>query len=105
MVEPKSLDKYIIYANGRSADDFVNQTHEKIYQESIKNQATFFAKLAEDVHWHKKFTKVLDTSDKYLHRWFPDGEINICYNAIDRHVLSGHGDAIAFHEDSVYTGK
>lgn len=35
MVEPKSLDKYITYANGRSADDFVNKTHEKIYQDSI----------------------------------------------------------------------
>jgi propionyl-CoA synthetase len=39
-----------------------------------------------------------------LHRWFPDGEINICYNAIDRHLLNGHGEDIAYIEDSVYTG-
>lgn len=57
------------------------------------------------MYWHKKFTQVLDTTDRYLHRWFPDGEINICHNAIDRHVKSGHGEAVAFIEDSVYTGK
>ena len=105
MVEPKSIDKYITYKDGRSADDFVNETHSEKYQDSIKNQAQFFAKEAEDVYWHKKFTQVLDTTDKYLHRWFPDGEINICYNAVDRHVLNGHGEDIAFLEDSIYTGK
>lgn len=40
-----------------------------------------------------------------MHKWFPDGEINMCYNAIDRHVLQGNGKDIAFYEDSVYTGK
>ena len=35
MVEPKSLDKYILYENGRSANDFVNLTHDKVYQDSI----------------------------------------------------------------------
>lgn len=61
--------------------------------------------MAEDVHWHKKFTKTLDSSDQYLHKWFPDGEINMCYNAVDKHVIEGHGEDIAFYEDSVYTGK
>jgi len=45
----------------------------------------------------------LDDSNAPLHRWFPDGEINICYNAIDRHVENGDGDNIAFIFDSVYT--
>jgi|LauGreDrversion4_2_1035121.scaffolds.fasta_scaffold143743_1 hypothetical protein len=37
MVEPKPLDKYITYKNGRSADDFVNETHSQIYNDSISN--------------------------------------------------------------------
>ena len=57
------------------------------------------------MHWHKPYETVLDTKDKYLHRWYPDGEINICYNALDRHVKAGNGEAVAFFEDSVYTGK
>lgn len=48
---------------------------------------------------------ILDQSDSYLHRWYPDGEINICYNAVDKHLKEGRGDNIAFLEDSVYTGK
>lgn len=106
MVEPlKSMDKYICYPDGRSCNDFKNPKVEAIYKDSIANVETYFDKQAQDVHWHKNYTEILDTSDKYLHRWFPDGEINICYNAVDRHVLAGNGDNIAFLEDSVYTGK
>jgi propionyl-CoA synthetase len=47
----------------------------------------------------------LDTSDKYLHRWYPDAEMNICYNCIDRHVEEGRGDNIALSYDSAYTGQ
>lgn len=31
-----------------------------------------------------------------MQRWYPDGEMNICYNCIDRHVDEGRGDKIAF---------
>ena len=56
----------------------------------------------EEVHWHKQYTKVLDDSKKPLYRWFPDGEINICYNAIDKHVDRGFGENVAMIYDSAY---
>ena len=40
-----------------------------------------------------------------MHRWFPDGETNLVYNCLDRHVKDGYGDRVCFYEDSVYTGK
>ncbi len=104
MEELLDMDKYICYP-GRSADDFKNEKAETLFKESLQDKAAFFAKQAEDVYWHKKFTQTLDTEDKFLHRWFADGEINICYNALDRHVAAGKGDDVAFLEDSVYTGK
>jgi hypothetical protein len=55
-----------------------------------------------DVLWHKKFTKVLDSSNAPLYRWYPDGEINMCYNAIDKHVDRGNGDNVAMIYDSAY---
>ena len=97
------LKKYITYGE-RSAQDFVNEKHSEVYDYSIKNREEYFDEKAGHVHWHKKYTKIIDTSDKYLHRWFPDGEINICYNAVDRHVANGDGEMLAFREDSVYTG-
>ena len=48
---------------------------------------------------------MVDMSDQYLHRWFPDGKTNFAYNCLDRHVKAGHGDRVCFYEDSVYTGK
>ena len=56
------------------------------------------------MHWHKKYTKILDDSDKHLSRWFPDGEINLAYNCLDRHVNNGEGDRVCFYQYSAYTG-
>ena len=107
MVESTSqslLDgKYITYGD-RSANDFVNEKHTAAYQESIANPAAFWDTEAKRLWWHKPYTKIIDTSDQYLHRWFPDGETNISYNCLDRHVAAGDGDMVAFIEDSVYTG-
>ena len=38
------------------------------------------------------------------YRWFTDGEMNICYNCVDRHVEEGRGDSVAFAYDCSYTG-
>ena len=55
-----------------------------------------------DVSWHKKYTQVLDEEKAPLYRWYPDGQINMCYNAIDKHVDRGDGDNIAMIYDSAY---
>ena len=54
--------------------------------------------------WTKEPTKILDTTDQYLHRWFTDGEMNICYNCVDRHVEEGRGEQVAFAYDCAYNG-
>lgn len=45
---------------------------------------------------------MLDKSKAPLYKWYPDGETNMCYNALDRHVLYGDGDKVAFIYDSSY---
>lgn len=49
------------------------------------------------VSWETPFTEVLDWSQAPVARWFADGTLNACYNAVDRHVEAGHGDRVAFH--------
>ncbi|ROS25286.1 acetyl-coenzyme A synthetase [Rathayibacter sp. PhB127] len=49
------------------------------------------------LHWHRPFTRTLDWSEPPFARWFDDGELNVAYNCLDRHVLAGHGDRIAIH--------
>lgn len=61
----------------------------------------FWAKLARELLiWHKPFTSVLDSSDAPFYRWFSDGELNVSYNCLDRH-LEKRGDktAILFEAD------
>ena len=55
----------------------------------------FWAELAKtEMSWHKPFTKTLDESHAPLYAWFTDGEINVSYNCIDRH-LADKGDKTA----------
>ena len=48
--------------------------------------------------------KVLDDSRAPLFRWFTGGELNTCYNAIDRHVEGGRAEQLAVVYDSPVTG-
>ena len=49
-------------------------------------------------------TRALDASRPPFYRWFPDGELNVCHNALDRHVDAGRGDQPALIYDSPVTG-
>ncbi len=78
--------------------------YQKAYDESINTPDHFWDRAAQDVIWSKKYTKVLDDSRKPFYRWFVDGELNTCYNAIDYHIEQGRGDQTAIIYDSPVTG-
>jgi len=48
-------------------------------------------------------TRALDASRPPFYRWFPDGELNVCHNALDRHVDAGRADQAALVYDSPVT--
>lgn len=76
-----------------------------IYQQSINDPETFWGDAANDLHWIKKWDKVINLQAKPVPRWFEGGEINTCYNALDRHVESGRADQIAIIYDSPITNQ
>ncbi len=78
--------------------------YQEAYDESINNPEKFWGEAAKGIHWYKPYTRVLDDSKKPFYRWFVGGELNTCYNAIDRHVESGNGSRIALIYDSPVTG-
>lgn len=65
----------------------------------------FWLAEAEGVAWHRKPSVAFDPSAGVYGRWFPDGECNICHNALDRHVEAGNGDRAALIYDSPVTGS
>ena len=63
--------------------------------EAAAERESFWAGQARSLHWHTPFTQVLDWSEPPFARWFADGELNVAYNCLDRHVAAGDGDRIA----------
>ena len=71
---------------------------------SLADPEGFWGEVAEDVHWYKKWDKVLDASNPPFYRWFVGAEVNSCYNALDLHVDGGRADQTALIYDSPVTG-
>jgi propionyl-CoA synthetase len=75
-----------------------------LFDASIEDPAAFWADAARAVTWTRAPRRVLDDSHPPFYRWFPDGELNTCANALDRHVEDGRGDQAALIYDSPVTG-
>ncbi|WP_448584187.1 acetate--CoA ligase [Thermocrinis sp.] len=69
--------------------------YESLYKESIKDREGFWAKVAEELHWFKKWDKVLDWQFPYA-QWFVGAQTNITYNCLDRHVKNGKRNKVAY---------
>ncbi len=64
----------------------------------------FWLEAARAIDWIEPPTAALDASRAPLYGWFADGVCNTCFNAVDRHVLAGHGARTAIIYDSPITG-
>ena len=76
-----------------------------IYRRSLENPDEFWAEAAGQLEWSKPWDKVLDESAAPFYEWFAGGEINTCYNALDRHCDEGRADQAALIYDSPVTGQ
>lgn len=79
--------------------------YHKVYTAAQTDPAGFWAQAAEDIHWTQRWDKTLDDSNPPFYRWFAGGELNTCYNCVDRHVNEGRADQLALIYDSPLAGK
>lgn len=80
-----------------------DSSYDAAYAAALADPEAFWATAAEQLHWDRRWERVLDDSAAPLYRWFAGGELNTCYNAIDRHVLNGRADQAAVLYDSPVT--
>ena len=66
----------------------------KVYEEAQRDPEGFWAKFAEELHWFRKWDKVLDWDPPHA-KWFIGGKLNASYNCIDRHLTSGRRNKAA----------
>jgi propionyl-CoA synthetase len=78
--------------------------YRQTYDEWRADPQAFWAKAAEEISWIRAPERIFDSEAGVYGRWFPDGRVNACYNAIDRHVEGGRADHPALHYDSPVTG-
>src|SRR5438874_697278 len=74
------------------------------FARSITDPDGCWGKAAAAIAWSQRPTAVRDRSNPPIYRWFPDGVVNTCFNALDRHVAAGRGGQPALVYDSPVTG-
>ncbi len=80
-------------------------SYAEAYRDSLADPDGFWLAAAGLVDWERPPTRALDASDPPFYRWFTDGVLNTCHNALDRHVAAGNGERTALIYDSAYTGE
>ncbi|TPL48032.1 acetate--CoA ligase [Mesorhizobium sp. B2-4-2] len=85
-----------------------NDTYLKWYADSVKNPDRFWSKHGKRIDWFKPFSKVRNASfdGKVSIKWFEDGQTNVSYNCIDRHLKKrGDQTAIIWEGDNPYDDR
>ena len=68
-----------------------------VYERAAADPEGWWAEQAEQLHWFRRWDKVLDDSNPPFYKWFTGGTLNVSYNCLDRHVEAGRGERVAFH--------
>ena len=74
------------------SDEFRSRAHiksreeyDEIYKRSVQDPEGFWADIASDLHWFRKWDKVLEWNEPFA-EWFVGGQLNLSYNCLDRHL-------------------
>jgi propionyl-CoA synthetase len=88
----------------RKSETMNSRDYQTVYQQSLEEPEAFWSEAASDLEWTRPWNRVLDDSDAPYYQWFSGGEMNTCYNALDRHCLDGRAEQKALIYDSPVTG-
>jgi len=78
-------------------------TYAAEFQRSLSDPEGFWLGAAKAIDWTREPERALDASNAPFYRWYPEGELNTAYNALDRHVEQGRGEQAALIWDSPVT--
>ncbi|KAF1465899.1 Acyl-CoA synthetase short-chain family member 3, mitochondrial, partial [Spheniscus demersus] len=89
--------------SGRATSSRALGEYEEVFRSSVAEPEKVWGAAAEQIQWYKPWARALERGRSGSASWFVGGELNICYNAVDRHVENGRGDQIAIIYDSPVT--
>jgi propionyl-CoA synthetase len=79
--------------------------YEEQYRRSLEDPEGFWLDAAGAIDWERAPSRALDDSAAPIYRWYPDGVLNTCHNALDRHADGGRAEQVALIHDSPVTGE
>jgi propionyl-CoA synthetase len=77
----------------------------EVYARGQRDPEGFWAEAAQAIDWIEPPNRIFDPHAGVYGRWFVDGVCNTCWNAVDRHVMSGRGEQVAIIYDSPLAGQ
>ncbi len=77
--------------------------YKEFYTNSIDQPEAFWKEQAMAIEWYNKPETIVSKDENGYPLWYKDGELNICYLALDKHIQDGFGDQIALIYDSPVT--
>ncbi len=78
--------------------------YDHTYRQWLEDPEEFWRAASTAIDWDRPPDAILDRSVTPSPAWFPGGELNTCFNALDRHVRDGRGEQAALIYDSPVTG-
>ncbi len=77
--------------------------YKDFYQKSLEQPEQFWKEQAEQIEWYAQPQTILSKDQNDYPLWYADGELNMCYLALDKHIQDGFGDHVAIIYDSPVT--
>lgn len=97
LADIRHLSGEVYYPSPDVLEQAFIKDYPSLYQEAMQDIGAFWAKQAEGLEWFRKWDRIIDESNKPFYQWFVGGKINICFNAVDRHMKTWRKNKVALY--------
>src|SRR6266566_3224783 len=87
------FDEKIVPENKRTLIPI--ESYQKIHKNTVTNYREFWAGVASELNWFKRWDRILDDSNPPFYKWFPGGQLNASYLCLDRHIHTWRKNKVA----------
>lgn len=94
-MKTKQLSGEVYYPSEEVIEYSHSKDWDKVRESADADPAAFWEKEAGELHWFKKWDKVIDDSEKPFYKWFTGAKTNIVYNCLDRHTQTSRRNKLA----------
>jgi len=71
------------------------ESYHKVHRNTVANYKEFWAGVASELDWFKRWDRILDDSNPPFYKWFPGGQTNASYLCLDRHIHTPRKNKVA----------